>query len=406
MQNFIAQSMRRAGLAPKNKGPVSSQSPTNKSAQNGTAPDSHMQIGSKWSYSTLEYPADIQQRSDLGHYMMFYINVHDSSRSEYSTYKSMADKVRIQGGRGTRGNPEQKQDLTGAEKAIRNEQAYSTKMKSDSWGGAGNNTWTPGRKPKVVGREHYQGRLTNQLKRPKRTKRTTDSIVLYMPPTIQTNTNAAYKSSEIGGMASQLGAQAATIYSRAQEVGWFDAIMDQVPNIGDQLINDTQRGITNAVGAIMGGSAITAGADKLSNRAENRFLESLFDGVGFRKFSYTFKFTPKNVEESFVARDIIKTFRFHMTPELPEVGDYGRYFIIPAEFDMFYMFRGDENTWLNKISSCVLTNMDVNYANGKYQTFRPIWGKGNEGAPPTEIEMKLDFMETRIITKREIMEGY
>ena len=121
MQNFIAQSMRRAGLAPKNKGPVSNISPTNKSAQNGTAPDSHMQIGSKWSYSTLEYPADIQQRSDLGHYMMFYINVHDSSRSEYSTYKSMADKVRIQGGRGTRGNPEQKQDLTGAEKAIRNE---------------------------------------------------------------------------------------------------------------------------------------------------------------------------------------------------------------------------------------------------------------------------------------------
>ena len=54
------------------------------------------------------------------------------------------------------------------------------------------------------------------------------------------------------------------------------------------------------------------------------------------------------------------------------------------------MFRGDENTWLNKITSCVLTNMDVNYANGNYQTFRPVWGAGNEGAPPTEIEMKLD----------------
>ena len=39
MQNFIAQSMRRAGLAPKNKGPVSNQSPTNKMAQNGTQND-------------------------------------------------------------------------------------------------------------------------------------------------------------------------------------------------------------------------------------------------------------------------------------------------------------------------------------------------------------------------------
>ena len=405
MQNFIAQSMRRAGLAPKNKGPVSNISPTNKSAQNGTAPDSHMKIGSKWSYSTLEYPADIQERSDLGHYMMFYINVHDSSRSEYSTYKSMADKIRTKGGKKS-DSPEQKQNLGGAQRKLRNEQEYSQKMKSDEWGGAGNNTWMPGRLPKVVGREHYQGRLTNQLKQAKRTKRTTDSIVLYMPPTIQTNTNAAYKASEIGGMASQLGAQAATIYSRAQQIGWYDAIMDQVPNLVNQGIEDVQRAITKAVGALMGGDAITGGVDKLSNRAQNRFLESLFDGVGFRKFSYTFKFTPKNVNESFIARDIIKTFRFHMTPELPETGDFGRYFVIPAEFDLFYMFRGDENTWLNKISSCVLTNMDVNYSNGKYQTFRPIWGKGNEGAPPTEIEMKLDFMETRIITKRENMEGY
>ena len=96
MQNFISLSMRREGLAPKNKGPVSTQSPTNKMNQTGTAPDSHMKIGSKWSYSTLEYPADIQERSDLGHYMMFYINVHDSSRSEYSTYKSMADKVELE----------------------------------------------------------------------------------------------------------------------------------------------------------------------------------------------------------------------------------------------------------------------------------------------------------------------
>ena len=137
--------------------------------------------------------------------------------------------------------------------------------------------------------------------------------------------------------------------------------MESVPGFLNQGIDDTQRGIAKAVSAIMGGDA--AGAiDKLSNRAQNRFLESMFDSVGFRKFSYTFKFTPKNVNESFIARDIIKTFRFHMTPELPETGDFGRYFVIPAEFDLFYMFRGDENTWLNKISSCVLTNMDVNYA--------------------------------------------
>ena len=90
MQNFIAQSMRRFGLAPKNKGPVSQASPTRSGG--GEAPLQHMKVHGKWSYSTLQYPADIQSRTDLGHYMMFYINVADSIRSQYSTYDSMSPK--------------------------------------------------------------------------------------------------------------------------------------------------------------------------------------------------------------------------------------------------------------------------------------------------------------------------
>ena len=90
MQNFIAQSMRRFGLAPKNKGPVSQASPTRSGG--GEAPLQHMKVHGKWSYSTLQYPADIQSRTDLGHYMMFYINVADNPRSKYSTYNGMGEK--------------------------------------------------------------------------------------------------------------------------------------------------------------------------------------------------------------------------------------------------------------------------------------------------------------------------
>ena len=50
--------------------------------------------------------------------------------------------------------------------------------------------------------------------------------------------------------------------------------------------------------------------------------------------------------------------------------------------------------------------MDINYANGRFQTFRALNHEQLRGAPPTEIEMKLDFMETRIITKKEVEQGY
>ena len=93
-----------------------------------------------------------------------------------------------------------------------------------------------------------------------------------------------------------------------------------------------------------------------------------------------------------------------MLPELPESGDFGRYYVVPAEFDIFYMFRGDENSYFNKIATSVLVNMDVNYSPSQYQTFRPI--DGINGAPPTEIDLKLDFQETKIITKADVEEGY
>ena len=277
----------------------------------------------------------------------------------------------------------------------------------DYWksGSGRDTTMTPGNSPKVIGRKHYQGRLSKQVEGSgQRTVRTTDSIVLYMPSTIQTNTNAVYKSTQMGNLAMTIGGGASQILARGQEVGYFNAALEGLDGFSNIAIDHLQRAIAKVGSAIIGGDLVGA-ADKMSNRAQNRFLESLFDSVSFRKFSYTFKFTPKNVEESFVARKIIKTFRVYMSPELPE-DELGRYFIPPAEFDLFYMFRGDQNTWLNKISSCVLVNMDVNYANGRYQTFRPAIEGNSESAPPTEIEMKLDFMETRIITKKEVLEGY
>ena len=74
MQNFITQSLRKAtGIDDGKKGPADIT--PSKRTQSDNSPISHMNFNNKWSYSTLEYPYDIQTRSDLGHYMLFYINV-------------------------------------------------------------------------------------------------------------------------------------------------------------------------------------------------------------------------------------------------------------------------------------------------------------------------------------------
>ena len=408
MQNFIAQSMRRFGLAPKNKGPVSQASPTRSGG--GEAPLQHMKVHGKWSYSTLQYPADIQSRTDLGHYMMFYINVADSVRSQYSTYDSMKPKTMGAQSAGDKRKgkaaTEAKQDLNPDQQAVRDGQAWS---KGSGVRGRDNtgNSWTPGETDKVIARKPFQGELAKRFKR-NLTKRTKDSIVLYMPPNLQVNHAAVYKQNEMGGFGMEMGQRIGHMVSRAQALGggWeggLDAAIEALPGFGNQAKREAMK-VGAKIGSELIGGDIMAGVDKLSNRAENKFFESTFSEVGFRKFSYTWKFTPRNPKESEVAHDIIKTFKFHMLPELPEVGDFGRYFVVPASFDIFYMFRGDENQWFNKLVTSVLVNMDINYTPNQYQTFRPI--DGYTGAPPTEIDMKLDFMETKLITKADVLEGY
>ena len=395
MQNFIAQSMRRMGLAPENKS-ATAQSTPSRIGHNSTAPLAHMEVGSKWSYSTLEYPMDIQSRTDLGHYMMFYINVPNNT-----TYGRSGGVASSKGS--LKGADKGKsQQLSLQQQQIIGEQEISKESKDGSIDVTGK-SWKPGTPEKVIDRKSHQGTAAGVMGM-QRTKRTTDSIVLYMPAQLTTNYAAGYKSTELGGELGELGGRiTAAMKSNAEGLSMTDAAKEAFPGFAGQGKRLIERAAAKLTSQIIGGDALGA-YDKISNRAMNNFLETTFTGVDFRKFSYSWKFAPKNVEEVFMAEKIIRLFKFHMLPELPNDDQYGRYYVVPSEFDIFYMFRGDENTWMNKIQTSVLVNMEVNYSPNQYNTFRPV--QGRSGAPPTEIDMKLDFMETKIITKADVSKGF
>ena len=397
MQNFIAQSMRRMGLAPKNKREASVVTPSK--AASGTVPNvplSHMEVGSKWSYSTLQYPEDIQSRTDLGHYMMFYVNV--PNETEYGRTGGTGAKKKFvldDSGNEDMGN------LSLQQRQVIGDAEISKEAKDGSYNTEGK-SWQPGRPEKVIERKSHQGTAAETIGR-KRTKRTTDSIVLYMPAQLTTNYAAGYNDTQLGNNLGSIAGAVNQFINRAEAVGGVQAAKEAVPGVAGQIANAMERGMAKMGSALIGGDIMGA-YDKISNRAINNFLEATFTGVNFRKFSYTWKFSPKNIKEVQTAENIIRTFKFHMLPELPDDDQFGRYYVVPSEFDIFYMFRGDENTWMNKIQTSVLVNMDVNYAPNDYNTFRPI--EGRTGAPPTEIDMKLDFQETKLITKADVLEGF
>ena len=291
--NFIANSMRRFGLAPKNKVTPTSVVGGARSSV-GNAPLSHMEVGSPYAYATLQYPMDIQSRTDMGHYMMFYINVPSSTKySRTGKLGSAQKKTSVD----TSGGETAEDDLgktSDPQRAVLDGGEFHQGTTGDvgSYDETGR-SWKPGVTNKVIHRKPHKALLE-----PPR-KRTSDAIVLYMPKEIQSAYTATYKDSEVGGTIGE-GAgrikQLMNDYSRAEGMekgkvneaihGFMDMAKDTVVNLGLKM-----------AGAALGGD-LEGAKNKISNQAQNPFIETMFSGMPFRKFAWNWKFTPKNPKKS------------------------------------------------------------------------------------------------------------
>ena len=145
-------------------------------------------------------------------------------------------------------------------------------------------------------------------------------------------------------------------------------------------------------------------------------MEVMFTDVGRRNFSFEFNFIPKSEQEAKMVYKIVQTFKEHMLPEyltsidLGAMGKHtlggGRILSIPDTFDIQYFYHSNENPFLNKISTCYLTSMDIDYGGEKYVTYEPIELNGQVGPPPQKTSISLAFTEIETITRERAKQGF
>ena len=139
-----------------------------------------------------------------------------------------------------------------------------------------------------------------------------------------------------------------------------------------------------------------AGLSAMSRSAGNPRKEQIFKGVDYRRFTFDYQFAPRDAAEAQAALNIIWLFKYHMHPEFKDANNF--VYVYPSEFDIEYYIGERQNTSLNKISSCVLTEMNVNYSpNGVFTTFAD--------GTPTQINVTLNFVELETLTKERIEAG-
>lgn len=140
----------------------------------------------------------------------------------------------------------------------------------------------------------------------------------------------------------------------------------------------------------------TGGISRITGLAPNPRKEQIFKHVNFRTFTFDYQFYPRDAQEAENVQDIIYQFKYHMHPEFKDANNF--LYIYPSEFDIFYYNNGQENMNVNRHTSCVLTDMVVNYSpNGQFTAF--------SNGMPTQINVTLTFKELATLTKEKIQDN-
>lgn len=247
---------------------------------------------------------------------------------------------------------------------------------------------------------------------------TFQNIVLPIPSNLQVQQGANYSDTELG----MLGAAAAGRISAADVSSAVGSLGDAVKNRIGQSIDAFKSGkgtdaavkdigtltpalataaggkLAGALGGLLafGGTAggVAAGISVDTGLALNPHLAVVFQGVGFRQHSFTYKFMARNQDESERVNEIINIFKYYM---LPSYTPGSLAFQYPDEFEI--EFAEAVSPYLYDIGTCVLENVSVNY-NGEGI---PLFFE-NTGAP-VSIELTLSFKETQIFTKERLIEN-
>lgn len=232
----------------------------------------------------------------------------------------------------------------------------------------------------------------------RRIRKITESIALYMPDTLAFQYNQGYTDVSMYQGKMGLAAVGASALDEIRKSGLTgQALAEKMAQVaGANLSPFASYMLSKKLGAA--GDALFAGA---TGNVMNPALELLYTSPSFREFQFDFMFYPRSEREAREVWNIINSFKFHQAPEI-KPGQAGFFLIPPSVFNIDFYYNGQSNPNLPKISDCVLTSIQVDYAPNGWASYEvPAKNTPVEGGTGTPVatRMTLGFKETFIHTK-------
>jgi hypothetical protein len=220
------------------------------------------------------------------------------------------------------------------------------------------------------------------------------TVFLPMQPGISDTNGVSWNEDSINPFQAALGgvaAKAIATLGQGKVVAGAQGLFQGLINTGQNIANNPQ--LQNYISAYFAGQAVgTNLVARTTGTVLNNNLELLFNGPKLRSFRYSYRFTPREEDESKMIRKIIRFFKREMSTE--KVAN-GLFLASPNVFKLEYISRDNNpNEFLNKIKFCALTDMSVNYTpDGSYMTY--------QDGSMTSYEVEFQFSELEPIYKND-----
>lgn len=358
----------------------------NTTYRSGSGSSSQLLGEGKYGYNVMRYPSDLGTYGK-GHYIVFHVN--EQRKSEFKTGPvNNGDEPTIFQNRRNLGTPTLGSSLSNIGDSLINSGSRffgldAENVRSLISRGLSSVDF-------ASDQEAFNLGFTRTI------QRTTDTIALYMPDTLNFVHDQSYSDLALGGKLSTAvlssGGSLVDTIKAAGIDNKLDTLTSSLKNLSPFLSLFAKQTLGD-----LGTVLFAAGAQMV----ENPMLEIIYSSPSFRKFRFDFMFYPNSEIEAEEVQKIINRLHFHQAPEINR--DTNGYFLIPpSEFDIKFYYNGAENPNIPKISTCVLTSIDLDYAPNGFSAYEvagdnlPSVGKTGM---PVAIRMSLQFTETEILLK-------
>ena len=254
------------------------------------------------------------------------------------------------------------------------------------------------------GKRAVTGFVTEQMDAIRQPPKNLEHCFLYMPGSIQYAEGASWGAENLGGVGNLikegLRGQGSIDDMLKNFAGGASSKIGTAAAVGAGAVVAGALGAVGVAGLIEGAGAGLKAAGRF---VENPYEEQLFNGIGFREFSFEFAFAPSSDAEGHEIDNIIKMFRKHSRPNFLGGGLGEGLYTFPNEFSIDFKMNVNDafvpNKFLPKINNCVCTNVSTNY------TPEGFWIALRDGRP-VSYSLSLSFTETKKITQQDVEGGY